>query len=121
VGADIGEVVNPNSETLGQRAERASHGPIVLKKRPRSARSIARENHMHGTARADRSLELAAPASDGAAMLGSNELRMNFGRKEGPLHPVDHTATSNLGQCYFACRFRVKSNRGARIGCIPGR
>ncbi len=44
---------------------------------------------MHGPAHADRTLELATPASDRAAVLGAHELGIHIGREKWPLHELN--------------------------------
>jgi hypothetical protein len=71
VRAHVGIVIDTDSEAIGHLSKRATDGGRVPEKVPRPAGALARENDMHGAARADRALELATAASDGAAVVGS--------------------------------------------------
>ena len=78
MGADVGEVVDPDPEPLGHFAKRALHGGRVFTKRPGAASPVARKNDVHRAPHADRPLELATPTPDGASMLGSHELGVHI-------------------------------------------
>jgi hypothetical protein len=95
--ADVGKIVHPNSEATRHLSERVANGAIVLSKRPRPTSPIAREYHVHRSAGADGTLQLAAPLSDGSPVLRSRELCLNLAGKERPLHEKNIC----LGQCYL--------------------
>jgi len=86
VRADVGEIIDADSKAYGHLTKRVAHDGLVPAKGPRAAGPMAGENDMHGPARADRALELATPAPEVAAVLRSNELGVNVGGEERPLH-----------------------------------
>jgi hypothetical protein len=80
------KIVDPDSKPMRHRSKRIAHGALVAAKRPRATSPVARENDVHRAADADRPLELATVAPDGAAVLGAHELGVHVSRKKGPLH-----------------------------------
>jgi hypothetical protein len=86
VRADVGKIVDLDSEATGHGPKRIANGALVPAKRPRAPCPVARENDMHGAPDADGALELATAEPDGAAVLGSSELGMHAMREERSLH-----------------------------------
>jgi hypothetical protein len=86
MGADVGEVIDTHIEPTGHSAEDVAHDAIVPAQGPSTARSVARENHVHRPSRADGALELATAAMDFTAVLRPRELGMHFTIEKGQLH-----------------------------------
>jgi hypothetical protein len=84
--ADVRKVVYADPEAASHRPKRASHGLLVPAQRPRSARPVAREDNVHGAPGADRALELAAAASNRAAVYRPRELHLDLVGEESVLH-----------------------------------
>ena len=101
MSADVRKIINSDPEAPGQRPKRGAHELVVLTKRPIPVCPLAREDDVHGAPRADGPLALAPPPPDGTTVLGSDQLSVKFGSKEGPLH-TKMIANKNGGAMLFA-------------------
>ena len=67
-------------------AECVAYRAVVPAQRPRAARPVTRENHVHRSSRADGALEFAAAATYFPAVLRSAELGADLRTEERQLH-----------------------------------
>ena len=86
MGTDIRKVVDANPESTRHVAQRIANGAVVPFEVPTTARVPAAENDVHRAVRADRALEFATVAPDGATVFGARELAPQLTRKKRRLH-----------------------------------
>jgi hypothetical protein len=102
--AHVGKIVDANPEASRHLSKRVAHGALVPAERPDPAGPFARQNHVHGAARADGALELAAAPPDCAAVGGSHELGVDVASEKRLLHKMKYSHSLHAGQCCFGLK-----------------
>jgi hypothetical protein len=74
VGADVGKVIDSDFEPTRHPTPHLAHGLIMFAQGPRPSGPMARQNEVHRSSCAHRSLELALASANVAAVLRSSEL-----------------------------------------------
>ena len=121
MGTDIRKVVNANLESPRQVAQRIANRAVVLFEVPPTARVPAAENHVHRPARADRALEFATVAPDGATVFGARKLAPQLTREKRRLHGNECSTFGVVGQCLLENRINHLPAVVARFRGLPNR